>query len=108
MIVLLLFMIVLQSAIDSTSNKPKPYQNTNYELPGFGFHATFDQTTGDVYLFHKKDRTLITISESGDTDTVGTIPPGFDTLDKMDITHSGEPIYFWESGIGTVHRYDRL
>lgn len=106
MTIFLLFVMVLQSAVDSTSNRPEPYQNLDYELPGLGFHATFDQTSGDIYLFHRADRTLITISETGNVDTVDSISPGYEALDKMDITHSGESIYFWESSIGRVHKYN--
>jgi len=106
MIALLVFMMILQPVDDSTLNQSKPYQNLNYELPVFGFHTTFDQTTGDIYLFHRAGRTLLAISEAGDVDTVATFSPTYKALDKMDITHSGESIYFWESSIGRVHRYD--
>lgn len=106
MIIFLLLVMALPSAADSTLNQAEPYQNLDYELPGYGFFATFDQTSGDIYLFHKADRTLITITEAGNVDTVDTIAPGHEALDRMDITHSGESVYFWESSIGRVHKYD--
>lgn len=106
MVIYLLLLLSFQEVNDSTLNQPVPYQNLDYQLTNLDFQATFDQSTGDIYLFNSRDRTLITISEFGDVDTVYTIPQGYEGLDKMDVTHSGESIYFWENGVGTVHRYD--
>lgn len=106
MVIMVLIIMVLQSAIDSTSKQNEPYQNLNFNITDTGFNATFDPSTGTIYLYHKRERTLISVAEQGTVDTVGTIPQNFDALEKMDITRSGESIYFWENGIGRVHRYD--
>lgn len=106
MVIMVLFLMFLQPAVDSTSNQNEPYQNLNFEITDTGFNATFDPSRGTIYLYHKRDRTVISFSEHGTVDTVGTIPQNFEALEKMDITRSGESIYFWENGIGRVHRYD--
>lgn len=106
MFFILWVMMVFPPAIDSISSQSEPYQGLEYELTNLDFKATFDPTTGDIYLFNNQDRSLVTISEAGNVDTLATLPGTFEGLDKMDITHSGESIYFWENGIGRVHRYD--
>ena len=106
MIALFIFMMVLQPSADTSSVGPSAYQSLEYQIKDRNFKATFAPSTGDIYLFHSNDRTFVRLSEEGSVDTLGTIPQNLDGLDKMDVTSDGESIYFWENGIGRVHRYD--
>lgn len=106
MVIYLMLMVVLQLPVDSISNQSGPYSNLNYELTNLGLNASFDPSSGKIYLFNGQDRTLVSISEESRVDTLGTIPDSFEALHKMEVTHSGEAIYFWETSVGRVHRYD--
>ena len=106
MVIFFLIVSVLQMAVDSTSNQNAPYQSLEYQIKDKAFSATFDPSSGDIYLFHRDDRTFVRLTEQSTVDTLGSIPQDIEGLDYMDITSDGESIYFWEAGIGRVHRYD--
>ena len=97
---------LLQTPVDSTLNQWQPYQSLEYQIKDRNFSATFDPSSGDIYLYHRIDRTFVRLTEESTVDTLGSIPQDIDGLDYMDITSDGESIYFWENGIGRVHRYD--
>jgi hypothetical protein len=106
MIFLLSIVALLQVPIDTTLNQPTAYQSLEYQIKNRNFSATFDPSSGDIYLYHRIDRTFARLTEESTVDTLGSIPQDFDGLDYMDISSDGESIYFWEKGIGRVHRYD--
>jgi len=106
MIALFILMMVLQMTADSSSGQPTAYQSLEYQIKDRNFKTTFDPSSGDIYLYHGTDRTIVRLTENGTTDTLGTIPQSYDGLIHMEITSDGESIYFWENGIGRVHRYD--
>lgn len=106
MIALFIFMMVLQLSADTSSVDPSAYETLEYQIKDRNFKATFDPSSGDIILYHSNDRRIVSLSEDGSVDTLGTIPQNLDGLDKMDVTSDGRSIYFWENGIGRVHRYD--
>ena len=97
---------LFQTPVDSTLNQQQPYQSLSYRLTGHYLKASFNPSSGKIYLFNQTDRSIIALNEDGRIDTLGTIPDSFERLDKMDVTHDGAGIYFWDAGIGIVHRYD--
>lgn len=106
MAIIFMILLVLQSPVDSTLNQQQPYQAIDYKLVDRNFRTSFDPSSGTIYIYHTPDRTIVTLSEEGKVDTLGTIPDSFERLEKMDVSHDGKSIYFWENGIGMVHRYD--
>lgn len=106
MYLILFFLVSFFQPDDTTSSQPSAYQGLNYELTELGFHTTFDPSSGRIFLYNQENRHLISIHESGIVDTLATFPEDIERLDYMESTHDGESIYFWESGIGRVHRYD--
>lgn len=109
MVIIFLIMSVLisyQQDVNSSSSQELPYRNLNYAISDKDYLSSFDPSSGKIYLFEKEGQILISISEESVIDTLNTIPQSFEGLDKMDVTRDGKSIYFWERGIGKVHRYD--
>jgi len=109
MFIIILIMSVLmsyQQDVNLSSSQGLPYKNLDYTISGRDYLSSFDPSSGKIYLFEKESQILISVSEESVIDTLTTIPQSYDGLDKMDVTKDGKSIYFWEKGIGRVHRYD--
>lgn len=99
-------LMTTQQDSNSSSSQEAPYKNLNYSISDRDYLSSFDPSSGKIYLFEKGTQILISISEESVIDTLDTISQGYEGLDKMDVTRDGKSIYFWERGIGKVHRYD--